>query len=105
MRLTSSRLQVALADFKAEFGAADSKPPASLDTLCADLQRVQTAFTGSLLIESDEFESDENEAYVLSNDSMCCRMLGACNGRTEFATSDSLSWDAQGSLCSNTACK
>jgi len=33
----------------------------------------------------------------------CCRMLGLCNGRTDFVTDNSLSWAADGSLCSNTA--
>merc|ERR1740117_2280513 len=33
----------------------------------------------------------------------CARMLGLCNGRTDFVTNNSLSWAADGSLCSNTA--
>merc|ERR1712166_866524 len=33
----------------------------------------------------------------------CARMLGLCNGRTDFVTNNSLSWAVDGSLCSNTA--
>merc|ERR1740117_1698393 len=40
---------------------------------------------------------------AIKEERACCRMLGLCNGRTDFVTNNSLSWAADGSLCSNTA--
>merc|ERR1740117_1363623 len=40
---------------------------------------------------------------AIKEERACCRMLGLCNGRTDFVTNNSLSWAVDGSLCSNTA--
>jgi len=69
----------------------------NLDSLCGDLKRVQAEF------HSDGESEDEDEYVLMSEpDDYCCRMLGVCNGRTDFDTSNSLSWAADGSLCSKT---
>ena len=66
----------------------------NLDSLCDNLKRIQAEVRPDV-----EFVLEEMEIY----EPACCRMLGVCNGRTDFDTGNSLSWAADGSLCSNTA--
>ena len=68
---------------------------AGLDSLCGDLQRINAEFNE----EPMTIIFDEPAVVVLS----CCRMLGVCNGRTEFGATSSLSWAADGSIGSNAA--
>jgi hypothetical protein len=78
-----------------------------LDLLCGDLRRVQAEFgPETSLHERNMLMQKLAELEALDPaelEESCCRMLGVCNGRTDFDTSNSLSWAADGSLCSNTA--
>merc|ERR1712166_1645517 len=77
----------------------EANPVTNLDSLCGDLQRVQAEF----LPAAPPPPPPVRIAARMPEQGMCCRMLGLCNGRTDFVTNNSLNWAADGSLCSNTA--
>jgi len=99
LELTELDNQVALK--VKELAERKANPVTNLDSLCGDLQRVQAEFL------PDEIHPEEIAEPVLQvsyrPEPACCRMLGLCNGRTDFVTNNSLNWAADGSLCSNTA--
>jgi len=99
LELTELDNQVALK--VKELAERKANPVTNLDSLCGDLQRVQAEFL------PDKIHVEEIAEPVLQvsyrPEPACCRMLGLCNGRTDFVTNNSLNWAADGSLCSNTA--
>jgi chromosome segregation ATPase len=83
-----------------ELGPASANQ-GSLDTLCGDLRRVQREFTPELDDEMEpihEIEPVHHEIEHVRERISCCRMLGLCNGRTDFNSSSALGWGSDGEL-------
>jgi len=95
LELTELDNQVALK--VKELAERKANPVTNLDSLCGDLQRVQAEFLPAAPVPPPL------QAVAYNYQEACCRMLGLCNGRTDFVTNNSLNWAADGSLCSNTA--
>ena len=94
--------QVALKE--TELAEMKANPVTNLDSLCGDLQRVQAEFLPDKIHQEKIAEPVwELHEIAMRPEPACCRMLGLCNGRTDFVTNNSLNWAADGSLCSNTA--
>jgi len=105
LELTELDNQVALKE--KELAEIKANPVTNLDSLCGDLQRVQAEFPVPLEVKQSEGQVRFGQAKVAPpaerSLKRSCRMLGLCNGRTDFVTNNSLSWAADGSICSNTA--
>ena len=81
-----------------ELGPASANQ-GSLDTQCGDLRRVQREFTPELDDEMEPIHEIETfPAEPVQRRKRCCRMLGLCNGRTDFNSSSTLGWGSDGEL-------